>query len=172
MKTRSKLLFMFILISAGIILLMLSSCSSSQEMQANKKVTSVLIMPISKSEGVYFRNDQVWHNLVWSFESKGFNVINNDSVWNSLVNDGYDLARLTDAQVLQIAQNYKTDLIISKNAPTGVIGVFDCKEKKFVVYDETMSKTDYDVRSSDHNYFTPRENRFGTLVMKVKGLGY
>jgi hypothetical protein len=162
---------MSILISAGIILFMFSSCSSSQELTAGKKATTVLIMPITKTGGVYFRDDNVWHTLVWSFESNGFNVINNDSVWNSLVQDGYDLARLTDTEILKIAENYKVGLIISRIVPTGALGVFDCKEKKYVVYDDSRSSSNFDIRSDDAKMI-PRENRFASLVMKVRGLGY
>ncbi len=172
MKTSSKLLGMFILILAGILLMIFSSCSSSSELAAKKKSTSVLIMPTTKVGGVYFRDDQIWHRLVWSFQSNGFNVVNNDSVWNNLIENGYDIARLTDAQILRIAQNYNVDLIVSRNPQNGVLEVFDCKDKKFVVYDDLRVPAGTDVRSDGYNSLRSIENRYIALVMKVKGLGY
>jgi hypothetical protein len=170
MKTRDKLILIIVLLSTGILLFIFNSCSSSQELTAGKKAITVLIMPITKNGGVYFRDDEVWHNLVWSFESNGFNVVNNDSAWNRLVDDGYDLTWLTNAEILRISNNYNVGLIISRNAPTGTLGVFDCKEKKYVVYDDLRTSSSFDVRSNSNR--KSYENRFATLVMKVRGLGY
>ncbi len=172
MKTRDKLVGMFLLIVAGVMILIFTSCSSSQELKTNKKLTSVLIMPTLKNDGIYFRNDDIWRRLVWSFQSNGFNVVNNDSVWNSLIKDGYDIARLTDTQILEISKNYKVDLIISRNPQNNVLEVFDCKDKKFVVYDDLSGIANTDVRSDGYDNPRTRENFYTALVMKVRGLGY
>jgi hypothetical protein len=163
-----KCLLILLLVSVAVSFI---SCSSSNELNSTKKITSVIIMPIAKNNGVYFREDYVWHRLVWSFESNGFNVINNDSVWNILVDTGYDLSRLTDSQVMEIAKNLKTDLIILKGI-YGVVKVFDSGKKEFVVYDDMGGSASYDVRSAKGKFVNNNENKYAQLVMKVRGLGY
>jgi hypothetical protein len=154
------------------IIIIFTSCSSASELSSTKKITSVIIMPVSSNNGVYFREDFVWHKLVWNFKSNGFNVINNDSFWNSLVNTGYDLSRLTDAQVLDLAGNLNVDLIIFKGLNYGVLKVLDSKKKEFVIYDDMSGLSYFDVRLNKTIPSDYINNKYAQLVMKVRGLGY
>ena len=164
----------YLLISALAIAIILQfSCYSSNELQTvQQKTTSVLIMPIINSNGIYFRDDQVWHRLVWSLQSNGFNVINDESVWNKMIDAGYELSQLTDAQVLEISKMIKVDLIIFKNSRLGVSKVFDCNKGEFVVYEDMIGSKGYDVRLSGSGTMNSGDLKYTGLVMKLKGLGY
>ena len=130
-------------------------------------------MPLMNNNGVYFRDDQIWHKLVWSFKSNGFNVVNNDSVWNTLVNYGYDLSRLTDTQAMEISKTLNVDLIVFRGINYSVLKVFDSNKQEFVVYDDMRGLSAFDIRLNKGdlpNYSL--NNKYAQLVMKVRGLGY
>jgi hypothetical protein len=164
--------YLMILLLAPVII-SFTFCSSSNELNLNKKITSVIIMPLMNNNGVYFRDDQIWHKLVWSFKSNGFNVVNNDSVWNTLVNYGYDLSRLTDTQAMEISKTLNVDLIVFRGINYSVLKVFDSNKKEFVVYDDMRGLSAFDIRLNKGdlpNYSL--NNKYAQLVMKVRGLGY
>jgi hypothetical protein len=153
-------------------LVVISSFSFAQKKETAPKTTSVLIMPIINSGGIYFRDDQIWQRLVWNFKSNGFKVINDANTWDKLLKTDYDLSILSDAQALEISKLVDADLIIYKSARSGVSKVFDRNKKEFVVYEDLFGPANNDIRSSGMNARNNLDSRYTRLVMKLKGLGY
>lgn len=103
------------------------SCSSINEI--SKKNTKVIIMPIMPRENYPFKYDQDRKILAWDFQSQGFNVVEDDSIWSKITEPGLDLTKLQNADIYRIASFINVDLIIANNGTK----VFDCKKKTFII---------------------------------------
>jgi hypothetical protein len=156
-----KKYYCFLLLLTSLILI---SCSTTQELNSQKKTSSVLIMPMTNSNGQYFVDDQAWNRLVWDFQSKGFNVINDKSIWEKISETNYELSHLKDFQVMEISKLAKTDLIVYRTSQNQ-ISVFDRNKRTFVL-ENYLVDFNYPFLSDFGN------TNFDNLVMKLKGLDY
>lgn len=126
----SKIFFLFSL------LILLQSCSTLNRNE-EQIPTSVLIMPIMQRENYPFKFDQDRKILVWNFLSRGFNVIEDENVWNEIINTGLDLTKLQNSDIVRISKIIKVDLIISSNGKK----VYDCNKKTFIIDNNSYQQT-------------------------------
>ncbi len=138
----SKILFLFSF------LLIMQGCSDVDKIE-KKNPTSVIIMPIMPRENFPFKFDQDRKILVWNFQSRGFNVIEDESAWAEIINTGLDLTKLQNADIVRISKLVKVDLIISSNGKK----VYDCNKNNFII---------------DNNSYQPTQD----LPLYLKSRGY
>lgn len=139
----SKYIFVLILL-----IIISQGCTTSEKLNTHK-ATSVIIMPIMPRENYPFKYDQDRKILVWNFQSHGFNVIEDESVWQKIIDTGLDLTKLQNADIVKISNLVNADLIISSNGKK----VYDSNKKIFII---------------DSNSYQPTQD----LALYLKSRGY
>ena len=86
-------------------------------------------MPSMPRENYPFEFDQDRKILVWNFQLRKFNVIEDELIWKPIIETGLDLTKLQNAEIVTISKLVNVDLIISSNGKK----VFDCNKKTFVI---------------------------------------
>ncbi|MFZ5947534.1 MAG: hypothetical protein ACOYU5_06150 [Stygiobacter sp.] len=130
------------------LIILIQSCTNFVKTE-KQNVTSVIIMPIMPRENYPFKFDQDRKILVWNFQSRGFNVIEDEKVWNEIINTDLDLTKLQNADIVKISKLIKVDLIISSNGEK----VYDCNKNSFII---------------DNNSYQPTQD----LALYLKSRGY
>ncbi|MEW6005202.1 MAG: hypothetical protein AB1695_07810 [Stygiobacter sp.] len=130
------------------LIILIQSCTNFVKTE-KQNVTRVIIMPIMPRENYPFKFDQDRKILVWNFQSRGFNVIEDEKVWNEIINTDLDLTKLQNADIVKISKLIKVDLIISSNGEK----VYDCNKNSFII---------------DNNSYQPTQD----LALYLKSRGY
>lgn len=86
--------------------------SQSDNQQKIIRANSVLILPFIENEKYPYASDEVRFSLVTGFLQKGYNVIENDTIWNELINLDYNLWNISSEIADSISKYVNTDLIV------------------------------------------------------------
>ncbi len=101
-----KILF-FLLLCINILVI-----PQTGEQQKIIRANKVLILPFIENEKYPYASDEIRFSLITGFLQKGYNVIEDDTIWYELINADFNLWNISTEIADSIAKHVKTDLIV------------------------------------------------------------
>jgi|GEM_PF-2216865 len=86
--------------------------SQTGQQQKINRANNVLILPFIENEKYPYASDEIRFSLITGFLQKGYNVIEDDTVWYELINTDFNLWNISTEIADSISKYVKTDLIV------------------------------------------------------------
>lgn len=178
MKSLNKLIFLFILF--------LIAFDIFPQKSDGKKSYSVVIMPFDDYQEYPYNLDYIRQSLIIGFQQKGFNVIDQDSVWEIILDRDLRMTNLSTSDVEKISDDINVDLIVygrSSNYSTfrqeGVytgkiidkpilVRVYDHKKREIVLFERLVLNSRWGLFDQPITF----ENFGSSIAEKLKSMGY
>lgn len=156
--------------------------------QENKKKipSSVVIMPFDDLQEYPYNLDYIRQSLIIGFQQKGFNVIEQDSIWQIILDRDLRMTNLNTSDVEKISNDINVDLIVYGRASNYstfrqegfytakvvdkpiLVRVFDTKKKEIVVFERLVLNSRWGLFDQTITF----ENFGSTIAEKLKSMGY